>query len=58
MGACSVHRLAICSGGARAVDVQINGLLAILVLQVQELCHNELCDCWHQLQKKIPSVSK
>ena len=45
------HRLAVCTRGACGIDVQKHGLGAIPVLEVQQLCDDELCDCRDQLQK-------
>lgn len=41
------HRLAIGAGGSRAVNVEEDWLCAVLVLHVQKLSDDELCDCRH-----------
>jgi hypothetical protein len=44
------YRLTICPSGACRVYVQVHGLRRVGVLEIQELCYDQLCDCrdqWH-----------
>ncbi len=45
------HRLAVGARGAGGVDVQEDGLLPVLVLQVQQLRDDQLSYCWYQLRR-------